>query len=234
MRNSPYPRRIVVRWLTAAIVCLAACSAQAQDTNDQRRCTGEWRATVEERIASCTALIDSGRYQGVNLAILHDNRGMARRAQGDLAGALKDFSDAIGLDPNSAHALANRGGVHLAQRDFDGAIADLNQAIKLDANDASAFMARGEAYETKGDPGSAIADYSQAIRFDPGSVGPIIGRGDAYLNRGQYDLAMQDYDRAAQLDPTNEQVLRNRHEAQLEKAKQESARALSIEANVPK
>jgi tetratricopeptide (TPR) repeat protein len=79
-----------------------------------------------------------------------------------------------------------------------------------------------------------VQDYSQAIRLDPRFVGAIIGRGDAYLNRGQYDLAMQDYDRVVQLEPTNQQVLRNRRQARLEKAKQDSARALSIEANVPK
>ena len=106
---------------------------------------------IEERIASCTTLIDSGRYQGINLAILHDNRGMALRAQGDLAGALKDFTEAISLDPNSARAFANHGSALFAQRDFDGAIADFDQAIKLDPNDASAFMKRGSAYEAKGD-----------------------------------------------------------------------------------
>ena len=37
-------------------------AARAQDSPDERRCTGQWRATNEERITSCTALIDSGRY----------------------------------------------------------------------------------------------------------------------------------------------------------------------------
>ena len=50
-------------WLVLAFVLGFAASARAQDTADERRCTGQWRATVEERIASCTALIDSGRYE---------------------------------------------------------------------------------------------------------------------------------------------------------------------------
>src|SRR5579872_4896066 len=61
----------------------------AQDSPDERRCTGQWRAGNEERIASCTSLIDSGRYQPPNLAIIFHDRGVAQRAKGDLAAALK-------------------------------------------------------------------------------------------------------------------------------------------------
>src|SRR5580658_9348171 len=133
----------------AAILVFAVLPARAQDSAAQdlsaneRRCTGQWRATVEERVASCTTLIDSGRYQPANLAILHDNRGMAFRAKGDLTNARSDFDQAIGLNPSYTRAYANRGSLALAQRDFDGAIADLDQAIKLDPAAAGRFMARG-------------------------------------------------------------------------------------------
>src|SRR5580700_1965765 len=146
MRESPSLRRgrSWRRLPIAAIFLLAVLPARAQDsTADERRCTGQWRATNEERIASCTTLIDSGRYQPVNLAILHDNRGMAFRANGDLTNARSDFDQAIGLNPSYTRAYANRGSLALAQRDFDGAIADLDQAIKLDPADAGLFMARG-------------------------------------------------------------------------------------------
>src|ERR1700689_520821 len=63
-----------------ASLLAAMIAAGAQDNPDERRCTGQWRATNDERIASCTALIDSGRYQPPNLAILHHDRGVAMRA----------------------------------------------------------------------------------------------------------------------------------------------------------
>src|SRR5580704_5743558 len=124
------------RWLTiAAAMFLAVVPARAQDRTqdapDERRCTGQLRASVDDRIASCTALINSGRYQPVNLAILHDNRGVALRAKGDLTGTRKDFDDAIALNPGYARAFANRASLQLSQRDLDGAITDLDQAIKL-------------------------------------------------------------------------------------------------------
>jgi len=129
---------ILVAFILAAPLVLPM-SAHAQDatTPDERRCTGQWRATNDERIASCTALIDSGRYQPANLAILHHDRGVAMRAKGDLAGALGDFAEAIKLNPDYARTFADRGSVRLTQHDLDGAIADLDTAIRLDGNAVS-------------------------------------------------------------------------------------------------
>src|SRR5580704_17397170 len=126
MRESPplWRDRCRHRLPIAAIFLLAVLPARAQDSAaDERRCTGQWRATSEERIASCTTLIDSGHYQPVNLAILHDNRGMAFRAKGDLTNARSDFDQAVSLNPSYARAYGNRGSLALAQRDFDGGIA---------------------------------------------------------------------------------------------------------------
>src|ERR1700683_5293849 len=164
--SPPLQRDRLRRWLPlVAAALLISRAAHAQDATDQRRCIGEWRITVEERVASCTALIDSGHYQGVNLAILHDNRGIALRATGDLAAALKDFTEDISLDPNSVRALVNRGSALWAQRDFDGAIADFDQAIKLDPTDASTFMKCGSAYDAKGIFDRAVENSDEALRL---------------------------------------------------------------------
>src|SRR3974390_1204925 len=122
------------------LLCLMAPAAQAQSVTDERRCTGQWRATPEEQIAACSALIDGGHFQGANLAILHNNRGMVLRTSGDVAGALKDFSTAISLNATYARAYANRGSALLTQHDIGAAVPDLDQAIKLDPTDAAAFM----------------------------------------------------------------------------------------------
>src|SRR5271166_4488349 len=137
------PQRSPVAFWALGIVALAApvllaVTAYPQDAPDERRCTGQWRATNEERITSCTALIDSGRYQQANLAILYHDRGVAKRAKGDLAAAVSDFTEAMRLNADYARAYADRGSARLMQHDLDGAIADLDTAIRLDANDAGA------------------------------------------------------------------------------------------------
>ena len=119
----------------------AHAQENTKETADERRCTGVWRATVEERIASCTALIQSGHYQAANLAILHENRGAAYRLQGDVANARADFTRAIAVNPSYVRAYANRASLALAQRDFDGAIADLDAAIKLDPAGSALLVA---------------------------------------------------------------------------------------------
>src|SRR5580698_10014934 len=155
--------------LACAIPIMLAGAAQAQDSSDERRCTGPARAAPEERIASCTALIASGKYQSANLAVLHQDRGLAQRAKGDLGAAADDFSEAIKLNPDYARALAERGSVRVAQHELD-------DAIKLDANDAKSFMTRGNAFDEKHDFDSAIADYNEAIRLSPNYAA-------AYFNR---------------------------------------------------
>ena len=50
-----------------------------------------------------------------NLAIAHNNRGVARLATGDPEGAIADYDRALSLDSAYAMAYANRGMAHLAQ-----------------------------------------------------------------------------------------------------------------------
>ena len=194
-------RRKLATWLSVAVLALVvARSACAQSSGDERRCTGQSRATVNERITSCTALIDSGLYQPNNLAILHNNRGVALRAQGDLAAAVKDFTAAIGANPDFARAYSNRGSTLLTQLNFEGAIADLDQAIKLDPSDAAALMARGYAYYEKGNSARAIEDYNEAIRLAPNYAAAYFNRGLARRRTGELDLAIADYSQTIRFD----------------------------------
>ena len=141
-------RRATFGLLALAVLCPAlSLTALGQDSPDERRCTGQWRASNDERITSCTALLDSGRYQPPNLAILRHDRGVALRAKGDIAGAINDFAEAIKLNPDYARAYADRGSARLMQHDLDGAIADLDAAIGLEPNDAGALMTRGNAFD---------------------------------------------------------------------------------------
>src|SRR5579863_8363799 len=216
MRNLTFPRNNrCAPWLSIVVAVLfGVLPARAQDRNqgssDERRCTGQIRISIDERVASCTTLIDSGHYQPANLAILHDNRGMAFRAKGDPANARKDFDAAISLSSGYARAYANRASLLLAQHDLDGAITDLNQAITLDATDAGAFMTRGNTFDEKNDFDHAIADYNEAVRLAPNYAAAYFNRGLAFRRKGDLDHAIADYDQAVRLDPKNTSAINNR------------------------
>jgi len=71
-----------------------------------------------------------------------NNRGVAKRKQGDLDGALADFNKVIEMKPDAVGAYNNRGHVKQAKGDFDGAIVDYSKVIDLKP-DAATFRVVG-------------------------------------------------------------------------------------------
>jgi Flp pilus assembly protein TadD len=93
----------------------------------------------------------------------NDNAGRAR----EFDQAIRDYSRAIELAPNSIAAYYHRG-LALARRgDYDGAIRDASKVIDLAPNDAQAYLIRGGAHHDAGDYDSAFADLSMSMSLDP-------------------------------------------------------------------
>ena len=67
-----------------------------------------------------------------NLAGTYNNRGIAYADQGVNDRAIRDYDEAIRLNPSYAHAYYNRGLAHLKKGDQDLAARDYNQAVRLD------------------------------------------------------------------------------------------------------
>jgi tetratricopeptide (TPR) repeat protein len=140
--------------------------------------------------------------------------------------AIKDFTQAINLNPNDAEAYNNRGNVYsnrdhdYAEKgdDFFRAIADYNQAIHLNPNYAEAYNNRGKTFANNKRYGGmfilgftdlAIADYTQAISLNPNYAEAYKNRGDAYVFQSDYDKAIADYETALQLE-SNDNVIKLR------------------------
>ncbi|NJL37188.1 MAG: tetratricopeptide repeat protein [Leptolyngbyaceae cyanobacterium SM1_4_3] len=96
-------------------------------------------------------------------AEVYYNRGLVRYSQGDLAGAVEDYTRAIELNPENALIYNNRGIARVEQGDLVGAIADYTRAIEIDPNYALAYDNRGNARRNQGDLAGAIADHTRAI-----------------------------------------------------------------------
>ena len=89
------------------------------------------------------------------MPIAFNNRGNARKAKGDLEGALQDYGEAISLKPDYAVAFNNRGIAHQKQGDLEGALQDFDEAIRLKPDYAKALRNRDAMSK-------AIADRSKA------------------------------------------------------------------------
>jgi Flp pilus assembly protein TadD len=64
---------------------------------------------------------------------------LARKASGDLEGAIVDFDQALRIKPKLVGAYNNRGVARKGEGNIDGAPADFDQALRLDPRLAEAY-----------------------------------------------------------------------------------------------
>jgi tetratricopeptide (TPR) repeat protein len=138
------------------------------------------------------------------------NRGSARGFNGDMNGAIADFSRAIELDPKSVSANYRRGITKLQKGDYDGAIGDLTRTIELSPNTADYYNDRGLAKLRKGDNDGAIGDFTRTIDLDAKNAIAYRNRALAKNIKHDADGALADLNRAIELDPKNAAAFNSR------------------------
>ena len=189
--------------LFGTAIAATGCTGQ----EDLRKC----RSTdPDTKIAGCTALILTGNETKENLSTFYNNRGAAYFDKRDFDHAIKDYNEAIRLNPKLAASFYGRGDSYDRKGDFDRAILDESEAIRLSPKFAYAYDARGRAHRNKGDFDQAIEDYSEAIRLSPNYALAFNNRGDSYRSKGDYDQAILDFNEALRLNPKLESTYGNR------------------------
>src|SRR5437868_4267670 len=129
------------------------------------------------------------------------NRGIEKGKDGDLDGAIADFTRAIELDPKDDAPYYNRAQAEWLKKDSAGAIADYTQAIQLGSTNPAAYNNRGNARARNNDRDGAIADYTQAIQLKPDYARAYYNRAVAKKEKGDTAGAAADFKHAQQLDP---------------------------------
>lgn len=84
----------------------------------------------------------------------------------DFDQAIKNWNEAIRLNPNHSEARRWRGDGWLNKKQYDKALADYDQSLQIDPQNARAYCSRGAVWTEKGQPEKAIADLDEAIRHD--------------------------------------------------------------------
>src|SRR5579872_6112244 len=130
--------------------------------------------------------------------------------------AIKDFNEAIRLDPSpSAYIL--RGTVWESKKEYDSAIKDFDEAIRLNPKDARAFNCRGNIWYDNKEYDKAVADYSKAIRLDSHYASAFSNRAYAWSGKKEFDKALKDSDEGLHLDPTDPDAFISRGNVWLDK-----------------
>lgn len=90
------------------------------------------------------------------------NQGKKKSVNGEYLGAVKDYTQAIQIDPNYTDAYKGRGDAHYFLKDYKAAIEDYTQVIRLDPDLADAYMIRAIARCELRDNQGAIKDDREA------------------------------------------------------------------------
>jgi tetratricopeptide (TPR) repeat protein len=148
-------------------------------------------------------------YEGISaVAAAYYSGGHNKQAQGDLSGALIDYSKAIELKPDFAEAHCVRGVVEQTKGDLKGALADYNKAIELKPDLVEAYNNRGYAKQIKGDLDGAEADYDKVIELNPKlNPGIVIGYrmlGYLHYDRQEFTNALNNFRKVCQLDSSDD------------------------------
>ncbi|MBI4615265.1 MAG: tetratricopeptide repeat protein [Planctomycetes bacterium] len=134
-------------------------------------------------------------------AMDYARRGYARRASGDLVGALADLEQAVTLAPLESWTWNDRGTARQALGDLEAAIADFDRALAIDSTRAIYWSNRGRARLGLGLVAEALADMDRAVSLDPDDAGFHEDRGRARRAAGDLPGATLDLDRSIELDP---------------------------------
>lgn len=181
------------------IVAISAFVVVAEEPPNQRRSEDRQISLVGKQEA------ENGARRNVipppsPMAAAINDRGEQLRKKRDFDGAIKEFTEAIKIDPNFSWPYNNRGLAYTANGDFDKALNDYAEALRIDPNYTFPYNNRGLVWAAKGELDKAIKDYDQAIRLDPHYTFPYFNRGVIRERKGEYQQAIEDYAEAIQLD----------------------------------
>lgn len=128
-------------------------------------------------------------------------RGLAKYYLKDNAGALRDLTRAIEINPAISSYYLLRGILRDMSGDHYKALEDFTAGLKIDPNDASLYYSRGTTRLRLSNYSLAILDFNEAIRINKHLDEAFINRGIARMKMLRYDDAMADFDQAIYLNP---------------------------------
>jgi tetratricopeptide (TPR) repeat protein len=206
-------RALAVVALMAVTTMMLPAAIRAQQSDDRSRCFAREGVSPEDRLESCTAVIQSGGQTPQGLVAAFNSRGNVHLNNRNYDRAIDDYNEAIRLDPKYAIGFHNRGLAYLRKGRLDPAVEDFDAAIRLNPKYTSAFINRALAYQEKAQwdfdayladgmyEDRAIRDLDEAISLDPGNATAFRNRGFLNSRRQRYDRAIQDFDEAIRLNP---------------------------------
>lgn len=141
--------------------------------------------------------------------------GVEKFEVGDYRNAIRDFDNALSVNPNDTLAYKYRGLSHLILRSYRTSVRDFSKWIALAPQSAEAYFIRGLAKGKMEDFRGEIEDYNKAIKFDPTNIEAYFNRGAAKMQLEYYESAVIDFDKVIAMDPQHAAAFANRGQAKI-------------------
>jgi len=135
-------------------------------------------------------------------AILN-NRGNVKQEEGDLEGAIADFTAAIELAPDEFGPRYNRGNARSLAGDLEGAVADYTDTLDIAPDFAPAWQRRGLTRQRMGDLEGAKGDLDEAVQLEPGDPTTLGERAAIRALCADFEGAIQDCEHALAVAPAD-------------------------------
>jgi protein O-mannosyl-transferase len=173
---------------------------------------------------------------GYKNPLAYNNRGHYYRQQNKAALALRDYEEALKINPRYFRTLNNRGKILFDQGQVDVAMEDFNKALSIAPDFVSALSNRGAAFAAKGNFEAALTDLDKAIRLDSTDKNAYSNRALVYYYTNRFGDAIRDVNRYLVLVPGdadmhNLRALAYRQDDQLDKAMEDFNAAITLNAS---
>lgn len=139
-------------------------------------------------------------------AALLNNRGAARASEGDVHGAIDDYTHAISIDDTLAQAYSNRGNALTKLSRYQDALADYDRALSRAGDVAAIYCNRGLARKMLGDLAGSVADFEGALGLDDKFAPAYLARGSVRALTGDVQGAVRDLERFLEISPAAPQA----------------------------
>jgi tetratricopeptide (TPR) repeat protein len=200
---------------------LAMASAPSTISDWNRRIKGERLNCPEASFFAGVNLVKSEQYDKalplLEEAALSDvqdaearfNCGYSKVRLGRSGEALKDYQEAVRIEPTYIDALNRLSVLYYQLGRFEESATISLQAIKLQPDYAEAYTNLGAAYDSLGRKEEAIAAHERAIELHPGLASAHNNLGMVYYRLGRLDEALQAINRAIKLRPDFARAVNN-------------------------
>ncbi|WXG41901.1 MAG: tetratricopeptide repeat protein [Candidatus Freyarchaeum deiterrae] len=131
----------------------------------------------------------------------YNNQGLSFYNLGLLDEAIREYKEAIGINPDYADAHNNLGNALKDKGLLDEAISEYTEALKINPDYADTHSNLGVALRGKGMLDEAIQEYREALRIKPTLTEAHSNLGNALTEQGLLDDAIQEYREALSIKP---------------------------------